>query len=881
MKRLPMNDQQRDPEAFLAVAAQEGRGRLKIFLGAAPGVGKSWEMLAAGRAAMREGRKVLVGVVETHGRAETAAQIGDLPILPYKKMPYRGQMLEEFDVESAIAAHPDLLLVDEMAHTNAPMSRHHKRWEDVADVLDAGIDVWTTLNIQHIESLNDAVARITGIRVTETLPDKVLEIADEIELIDLPPAELRKRVSEGKVYRSDIARRALEGFFREGNLSSLRQMALQQTASIVDTKVRDYMRRKSIAGPWPSGHRVMALLRSDESAEQVVRHAKRLAAALQAPWIALHVEQGEESEGVRRALEIASQLGAEVEIRGGTNVAQVAVDFARERNVTHVVIGRVRGWLWNDLRQRRTTSRLVQLSGDFTLHVVPLPQGGGRKQAAPRRAVALGWQPWAVTLGMLGTVTAVGELFSPWLQQEGLGMLYLAAVVAAASLYGLVVALCTAVLGFVLWNMLFIPPLYTFTISNSRDVIAVLVFGTVATITGLLASRLRAEVQAAQQRIANMQLIQNFGRNLGQAATEGELLGKVASLAASLANQAVVLMPRMELLEIAASAPTTLDTLDEGSWAAAQWCFSRNEPTGMGTSTLPSSVWRFLPWGGADTPVGVIGVRTKQPLGQSHVQTLAVLADHAATSVQRVRLTAQAANVRAQGETQKLRTALLNSLSHDLRTPLAAIRGAAGALRQSWDQLAEATREDLLTSIEQDVVRMTRFLVNITEMTRLETGEVVPKITPVVLRGVVDAALDRVPDLDLPGVMLADDLPLCLCDPMLLEQALVNVLENAVKYGPSHGLVRIWAASDGKEITLHVADEGPGISPEDLPHIFDSFYRARREDRVVPGTGLGLAIARGLVEAMGGRIWARSPRPDAALDASPGTDIAIALPQAR
>ena len=873
-----------DPEALLKAAAREGRGRLKVFLGAAPGVGKTWEMLTAAQRARKDGINVLAGVIETHGRAETAAQIGDLPLLPRKQVAYRGQTLEEFDLETAIAAHPELLLVDELAHTNAPFCRHHKRWEDVADVLAAGINVWATLNVQHLESLNDSVARITGIRVAETVPDHVLELADEIELIDLPPAELRKRVVEGHVYRADIAKRALDGFFREGNLAALREMALRQAAQIVDSNVRDYMRRKAISGPWPAGHRVLALVGADSNGEQVVRHAKRLSDALHAPWIALHVERPDEHDGARGALELAEQLGATVEIRAGADIVTTVLAIARERNASHLVIGRAHRSRWQKLVRKRFAEQLVGAADEFTILVAPDP-GIAAKAPPPKSARKLGFKPWLASTGLIAVVIGVGEGLQPWLEPEALGMVFLAAVVAAASLYGLRVALFTAVLGFISWNVLFIPPLYVLTISNPRDVVAVLVFLGVAVITGSLASKLRNEVQGAQERIENLRRIQSFGRALGIPGNEADLTQEVANQAAAIAGQAVVLLPRQGMLDISGGAPNSIDTMDEGSWAAAQWCFSKGEMTGHGTATMPSSSWRFLSLGTVgDRPgeerLGVIGVRSPATLEHPKLQALAVLADHAATSLQRVRLATDSARSAAHDETQKLRTALLNSLSHDLRTPLTSIRGAAGALRQAWNQLDEPARNDLLTSIDEDVVRMTRFLVNITDMTRLESGEIVPALASVQIGTVIDAALDRVPDLGPVGVKLEENLPAALCDPLLLEQVLVNILENAAKYGPPNGLVRVDARVSEGEIVIAVTDEGPGISAADLPHIFDSFYRAQREDRTIPGTGLGLAIARGLTEAMGGRIWATSPRPDAARDAAPGTVISIALPKA-
>ncbi len=873
-----------DPDALLIAAAREGKGHLKVFLGAAPGVGKTWEMLASAQRVQEEGRDVLIGVVETHGRAQTERQIADLPILPRRSIPYRGQLLEEFDSDAALARKPGLLLVDELAHTNAPGSRHNKRWEDVAELLEAGIDIWATLNVQHLESLNDDIARITGIRVTETLPDRVLEMADEIEFIDISPSELRARMRDGHIYRPDVAARALDSFFREGNLAALREIGLRRAAQRVDQDVRDYMRQHAVAGPWPIGDRVLALVGSDASAEAVVRQAKRLADALRAPWIALHVERRDGVEEQRPALDMAAQLGAEVEIRAGGELVATTLETARTRNVTHLVIGRGRPSSWRRFSGRTLAGTLVRQGQEFSLHVVPV--GGA---PLPRRRASLlpkGWLPWVASPLLVAAVIGAGELFHRWLEHEALGMLFLAVVVAAATLWGLAIALVTALLSFLSWNIVFIPPVGRLSIYEPRDVIALLVFAGVAVTTGLLASRVRQEALAAQGRIESLRRISAFSRRLGEPTTEPELLADVALQAADFASPApalpaLILIGEGEDLAIRAAQPPTLDTMDEGSWAASRWAYARNEQAGRGTATLPSAAWRFVPMRTARATLGVIGVRPDGGLDQPNVQALLALADQAAAALERVRLAAAAARTEAQAETQKLRTALLNSLSHDLRTPLTGIRGAAGSLRTSWNLLSVEDRTDLLASIEQDIVRMTRFLANITDMTRLETGEITPRLEPVQVAELVAGAVARVPDLGPVRCLQADNLPAVLADPALLEQVLVNLLENAAKYGPAGGttVVRAHTARGAGQamVCIQVADDGPGVSPDDLPNLFDSFYRARREDRTIPGTGLGLAIARGLIEAMGGTIEAHSPRPDAVRDGPPGTMIEIIL----
>ena len=875
------NDTRPDPDALLIAAAREGKGTLRVFLGAAPGVGKTWEMLNAARRQHGTGRDVVVGVVETHGREETAAQIGDLPVLPRKPIAYRGRVLEEFDLDAALQRHPDLLLIDELAHTNAPGSRHNKRWEDVADLLEAGIHVWATLNVQHLESLNDSIAQITGIRVSETLPDRVLEMADEIEMVDLSPGDLRARLREGRIYRPDVARRALEGFFREGNLAALRELALRQAAQRVDQDVLDYMRQKAIPGPWPAGDRVLALVGGDERSEAVVRQAKRLADALRAPWIVLHFERPGDSDGSRVALDLAAQLGAEVESRaGGGDLVRSIVELARTRNVTHIVTGRGHPPLWRRMVGRTLIGSLARAGGEFTLHVVANPAvAPSVLPSSVRRLGPRGWLPWLTATSSVGAVVAAGELLSQWLEHETLGMLFIAVVVGVAAFHGLMVALFTATLAFLCWNILFIPPLYTLTIYEPRDVIAILVFAGVAIATGLLASQLRTEARSAQSRIEGLRRIAGFTRSLGVPTTELELYEEIARQAASIAQHALVVTVDGDLVDVRAAVPTA-ENLDEGSWAAARWAYTRQEPAGRGTATLPSSRWRFLPMRSARGMTGLLAVRAETGLNQPELQALNTLADQGAVALERLQLAAEAARAESQAETQKLRTALLNSLSHDLRTPLTSIRGSAGLLRASWDDLTPQARADLLASIEHDTVLMTRFLANIMEMTRLESGEIAPRLEKLSLREVIDAALARLEGGNLLVMNLPDELPMALADPQLLETVLLNLLENAAKYSPEGSVVRVYGEQAGGRVCVSVADEGIGIPAGDLPHVFDSFYRVRREDRTRPGTGLGLAIARGLVEAMGGTIGVQSPRPDAAQDGAPGTVVTICLPVA-
>ncbi len=552
------------------------------------------------------------------------------------------------------------------------------------------------------------------------------------------------------------------------------------------------------------------------------------------------------------------------------------LDAARARNATHLVLGRAPASFWRRSLGRTLGARLAREAPDFALHFVPAPGKAPPPRTVPARPKPQGWLPFAAVAVAVVALTAIGHFFRQDLPVEAADMVYLAAVVAAAFFWGTGPALLAAALGILAWDFFFIEPLYTITIDRPRDFLTGTVFAVVALLTGTLAGRVRREERAAAARIEGLRRIGEFSRRLGEPATEPELLAEIARQAAGLAGSALVMTAEADDLALRATEPTGAP-LDEAAWAAARWAFNRGEQTGRGTTTLPSAPWRFLPLRTLRGRLGIVGVRPTEDLDVPRLQALEALVDQAAPALERVRLALEAARATALEETQKLRTALLASLGHDLRTPLAGIQGAASTLASMRDQLDPATSSDLLASIEQDVTRMTRFLASITDLTRLESGEVKPQLAPVSLAHVIDAAVARLPGTPLVGVSAPPELHV-LADPMLLEQALFNVLDNGVKYAPSGSLVRITASPEQDGVTMQVVDEGVGIPPNELPRIFDSFFRASRGDRVAPGTGLGLAIARGLVEAMGGRIAAQSPRPAAPGDGLPGTVISIHLP---
>jgi two-component system sensor histidine kinase KdpD len=871
-----------DPDALLALAAKEGRGRLKVFLGAAPGVGKTWEMLAEGRRRQAGGADVLIGIVETHGRAETQAAIGELPILPRARIDYRGQALEEFDLDAALERRPQILLLDELAHTNAPGSRHPKRWQDVEELRAAGIEVWTTMNVQHLESLSDAVARITGVRVAETVPDAVLAGADAVELIDIPPTELLERLKQGKVYRPDQAARALRGFFREGNLAALREMALRRTAERVDADVTGYMRANAIAGPWPAGDRVLALIGADASAEGVVRQARRIADALRAPLVALHVERpgAEDATDPAPFLRLAESLGADVETIVATDLPGAILAHARERNATHLVLGRGRPPLWRRVTGRTLSAMLLRRAGDFALHLVP-------DAAAPARArpAAQDWPRglgWALVPASIALVVALGYAAEGWLPERMLGMVFLAVTVAVSVAVGPWPAAVAAALGFLCWNFFFLAPRYTFEIAEPADWLGLGTFAVVALLLAGATGRLGRSMRIARARMVALRRLVEFSRRLGGPGGLPDLLPAVAEEAARAAGGVgVVILPLPPLREgdapdpvVRAAVPVEAEP-DEGAMAAARWALQHGKATGAGTDTLPDAAWRFLPMKTARGVVGLVGVKP-QSLNSEGERALSALLDQAAVAIERAQLMEEQALGAARAETEQLRSALLTSLGHDLRTPLTAIRGAIGTLRANGDALDAATRADLLLAAEEETQRLTRYLSNILDMVRIENRQITPKREVVDLTDAVQAAVRRAERDSTRRIVVsgAPDLLAPRLDPTLLDQVLGNLLDNALKFSGAAGAVSVRTAREGPEYVIAVEDDGAGIPPEDLHRVFDPFHRATRTDRIAAGTGLGLSICRGLVQAMGGRIAAESPiAPDGR-----GTRITVRFP---
>ena len=868
----PTEPHRPSPEALLEQVQREQRGKLKVFLGAAPGVGKTYEMLSSARRKQRDGLDVVIGIVETHGRRETMALLDGLPLVPRRRVPYEGRELEEMDLDAILARRPQLVLVDELAHTNAPGSRHPKRYLDVQELLAAGIDVWSTINIQHLESLNDVVAGITRVRVRETVPDAILDLADEIEVIDITPTELIERLREGKVYQGEAGERALQGYFNTGNLTALRELALRRTAAQVDGQLRHHRRTHGIEEVWPAGDRVLVCVNESPGAQALVRHAKRLADRLDAPWTALYLETARslqldeaQRDQVAENLRLAERLdGNALSIAGSSDIAGDLLAYAREHNISHIVTGKSQRSRWFELRHGSVVDQLVRRARNISIHVVADPQAESRR--LPRRALARpgDWNLAAalpVTL-LVAIATALGWLLHAATQVHNVALIYLAAVMISATRYGLVPSLYAALASSGAYNFFFLGPRYTFTVADPANVLSLVFFIAVSVVVSQLMARLRQQALATREQAYDSAELLNFTRRLAglrkledlQAVTTGQV-ARILDL------QALLLLPDEDGKRLSAESG-----LDDKDLAAAQWSFEKGEATGRGADTLPGASRLWLP---LRTPSGAVGVLGAQRDGggallePSERRMLDTIADLAAITIERIRLAKQIDQARMLAETEQLRSALLTSISHDLRTPLASIMGSISSLRSYGAMYDDAQREELLTTAQDETERMHRFVGNLLDMTRLDAGALQPKRETCELQEIVGSALQRTARLlerHQVSTAYAHDLPMLTLDFVLMEQVLVNLLENAGKYAPEGTRIEISAQRHRYAVSIEVRDEGPGIPEADLQRIFDPFFRIRGGDRQRAGIGLGLAVCRGFVDAMGGRIRARNRR---------------------
>jgi two-component system, OmpR family, sensor histidine kinase KdpD len=869
-----MTERRPDPDALLAHVrdeeARRARGKLKVFFGAAAGVGKTYAMLEAARAQRAAGVDVVAGVVETHHRAETEALLDGIEILPRRRIEHRGTLLEEFDLDAALARHPALLLVDELAHTNAPESRHARRWQDVLELLDAGIDVYTTLNVQHLESLNDVVAKITGVVVRETVPDSVLEQTDEFELVDLPTEDLRRRLKEGKVYVAHQAAEAVDNFFREGNLIALRELALRHTAERVDAKMQRYRREHAIGPVWPVAERVLVCVGPSPLSARLVRAGRRLAAQLEAPWVVAYVETpahrslGDEDRArVAQTLRLAESLGAETITLTGTRMSDEILAYAGTRNVSKIVIGKPTRGFWRRVFFGSIVDALVRGSGEIDIYVI---SGDGTPPPTPRRRVrprAREPVPYAAALATALASTALAWLMFPRFELSNIIMVYLLGVVVVSMRFGRVASALASVLSVAAFDFFFVPPYFTFAVTDSQYLVTFMVMLVVALVISDLTLRARDQAEAARTQERRSAALFSLARELAAAPDIPTLLeAALRHLLEIFGGRIVILLPdatgRLEQ-RAGQLAPFNMDASDH---AVAQWAFEHRAAAGAGTDNLPGAQMRFEPLTSSRGIVGVVGMRPTEPrafdapeqerLLETFVSQVAVALDRALLAAEM-----QAAQVRAEAE--RVRNALLSAVSHDLRTPLTAITGAASAALEGETRLDAATRRELLESIRDEAERLNRLVNNLLDVTRLESGSLQLRREWIPVEELVGVALARLAkplgDRKV-TTRLPEDLPPVLVDGLLIEQVLINLLENATKHTPAGQPIDIEARRVADTIVVDVADRGPGLPTGEEQRIFDKFFGAGTGG----GAGLGLTICRAIVEAHGGRIRGENRR---------------------
>lgn len=882
-----MNEPTRpNPAALLTYAhsdePQQSRGKLKIFLGYVAGVGKTYAMLSAAQQRQAEGVEVVVGYVETHGRRETEELLTGLETIPCRQVEYHGITLPELDVDALLARRPQLALVDEFAHTNAPGSRHPKRYQDVEDLLAAGIDVYTTLNIQHLESLNDVVAQITGVTVRETIPDRLLDEVNELELVDLPPVELLQRLQEGKVYVPDQAARAIEKFFRPGNLTALREMALRRAAVRVDEQMRSYMQTRAIPGPWPAADRLLVCVSPSPVSERLVRATRRLAAPLNAEWFAVYVEtpgHAHLSEGERdrvaRTLRLAEELGGKSMILPGSNVAETIADYARRHNVTKIIAGKRMHPRWLEFLRGSVVDQIIHHNSDIDVYVISSASKPVRQVFTPAGLpIHRPWLRYLESIGWVAAVTLIGEIIDTVVSPANLVMLYLVAVVIAALRLGRGPSIVAAMLGVIGFNFFFVPPRYTFIVGDSQYLITFASLLIVSLSISTLALQAREQAEAARRREAQTATLYALSRDLAAAwGLEAIIQAVVTHVGETFDREVALFLPEGERLSAHWVSPGF--GLDDDKYTTATWAFQRGEAAGRGTNTLSAADARYLPLKTARGVVGVLGLKLPSSGQQSTPEQrrlMEAFASQTALAIERAQLAETARQAELLQQREKLQTALFNSISHDLRTPLASITGILSSLLEEDTELHPAAQQELLKTAHEEAHRLNQLVGNLLDMSRLEAGALKVSHQPSDIQDVIGAALQRL-DTTLTGrevrVELSPNLPLVPLDFVLIVQALVNVLDNALKYSPPDTPLDISARLSGNSLEMQVADRGPGLPPEDLKRIFDKFYRGPYTSHDLPadrqkkgdgpaGTGLGLSISSGIIEAHHGCIWAEN-----------------------
>jgi two-component system sensor histidine kinase KdpD len=847
-------------DALLADLPREGRGRLKVFLGAAPGVGKTYAMLQAAHAQVHQGVQVVAGVVETHGRAETEALLSGLPQQPMVRSEYRGVTLEEMDLDGLLKAAPKLVLVDELAHSNAPGSRHTKRWQDIQELLAAGINVYTTVNVQHLESLNDQVRGITGVQVRETLPDWVLQEAYELVLIDLPPRELLERLRDGKVYVPEQARAAIDAYFTQTNLTALRELAMQTAAAQVDDDLALGYRQLGQAAPTVRG-RLLVGIDGDAQAERLVRHASRVAQRRHLPWSLVHVDNGKVIDEQARmrlqnAQQLAERLGGEVVLLRGGEVAKTLIQHAAERRASLVLVGQSRLRLRRRLFGGGLAARLLRDAHGLEVNVLDSEVQPDQPRSHSIRAVA--WFDYGLASIATVLATALAWGVASVLALPNISLVFLAAVLLVAVRSSLGPALACAALSFLAYDFLFIPPIFSFSIQREEDVLTLLFFLLMAALTGNLAARQRRQLEALRDTQEETSELLDLSRKLTAATDRQAVLSAAEQHLNGWKELQVCLLNRdgQDGWKVEVGIPLQLSETER---AAANWAWQHDQPAGLGTGTLPLGRWWWWPLSMEEGPLALLGVcpREGQPFTDQRRRLLTALSQPLGQALARAQLAEELEAARLHGETEQLRSALLASVSHDLRTPLTAMRGGIDSLLALGEAIPLEDRRELLEGTRDEAERLDRYIQNLLDMTRLGHGALKLARDWVSPCDIVGSALNRLRTVLAPlqvSTHVPVDLPLLYVHAALIEQALVNVLENAARFSPLQGRLQVEAGASDNELFFSVSDEGPGIPEAERAKIFDMFYTAARGDRGGQGTGLGLAICQGMVGAHGGKI---------------------------
>jgi len=873
---MPTNsdDIRPSPEAMLKLAQAEEvaaeLGKLKIFLGYAAGVGKTYAMLEAARQRKKDGRDVVVGYVESHGRSETDALLEGMEAVQRKEVHYQGVLLPEMDIDAILARRPQIVLVDELAHSNAPGSRHEKRWQDVEEILETGIDVYTTVNIQHFESLNDVVAQITGITVRETIPDRLLDIAFEIKLIDISPEDLIQRLNEGKIYIPNQAAKAIEKFFRPGNLMALRELSLRRTAARVDDQMRAYMETQSIAGPWPTAERLLVCVSGSPYSEKLIRATCRLAEELKGQWFTVYIETPTDSRHVRenrehiwRDLRLAESLGGQVASVTATDITDAVMEYATRHNITKIVMGKPTRRRWRKILQTPIVDRIIRRSGAIDIVIVSFePDKTAAKASVHKHRTPFELSGYAASVALVSAATVLCELLRPFLEPTNMVMFYLLAVVIASVRLGRKPAIASALCGVLAFDFFFVPPRMTFVVADTQYLMTFLGLFVVGVVISTLVARARERAEVMRAREVQTASLYYLSRDLAASVNSDAVVKAVLkNVEEALNAQVVILLPEGERLDVMASSDGLI--LDVKEQAVADWAFRNSHPAGRATDTLVSAELIYLPLQTPSTVLGVMGVKLEHQHNyhsQENRRLLDAFATQAAMALERILFSRQAEQAQILQARENLERALLNSISHDLRTPLVSVTGALYSLKEEGAHLSDQARRDLLDSACSEAERLNRFVGNLLDMTRIEAGAIRPHAELSDIQDLVGCALaaveQRIGNRPV-EIQLPDDLPLVAMDLVLMTQVMVNLLDNAHKYAPAESTIEVSATTDNDWLSLDVADRGPGVPEHDLKRVFDKFYRIPIPEGA-GGTGLGLSICKGIVEAHGGKIRAEN-----------------------